>query len=291
LSAVSPVGLASYHTFRRPATPSGSGARLKFVPKENVAPQPKPGPMNTRFALSNKPFFPITTKNLRVNYKRTKKKVFGKGLFGRRGLFSRSKAGSFKKHASFEGGNDPLFTRHARWPYARMMRKRKKLDTLSLSKLRYFIEKGRLDTRFPITQRHLQDSGCVTKIKEGVFLFNYNDFPFPYKIDIEVAKADQSSIDMIKAVGGTVTVVYMERIALRAHIKPWKYEVLPKTARPILRMVHQLEKKKARGALVRYIKPLWLIEEERRLQSQLRELRGEGGAEKIKELTQQGTTA
>merc|ERR1719343_594844 len=156
-------------------------------------------------------------------------------------------------------------------------RNRQQLETLNLSKLRMFIEKGRLDTRFPITQRHLYESRCMTKINRGVSLFNVNDFPFPYKIDIEVAAADQSSIDMIKAVGGSVTVVYMEAIALRAHVKPWKYEVLPRTARPTVRMVTYMEKMKARGATVRYIKPLWLIEEERRLQTQLRELRGEEG--------------
>merc|ERR1712151_679283 len=158
-----------------------------------------------------------------------------------------------------------------------MRNKIKRLETLNLSKLRYFIEKGRIDTRFPITQRHLYDSRCVSQIKRGVGLFNVNDFPFPYKIDIEVAGADQSSVDMIKAVGGSVTVVYMEPVTLRAHIKPWKHEVLPRTARPTLKMVHYLEKMKARGALVRYIKPLWLIEEERRLQTQLRELQGDDG--------------
>merc|ERR1712050_548526 len=88
-----------------------------------------------------------------------------------------------------------------------------------------------------------------------------------------------SSIDQIRAVGGSVTIVYMIPIVLRAHVKPWKYEILPRTARPTLKMVHYLEKMKVRGALVRYIKPLWLIEEERRLQTQLRELQGEDGAE------------
>lgn len=67
----------------------------------------------------------------------------------------------------------------------------------------------------------------------------------------------------------------MQKVTLRAHIKPWKYEILPRTARPQMKTVHYLEKMKARGALVRYIKPLWLIEEERRLQTQLRELDGE----------------
>lgn len=52
-------------------------------------------------------------------------------------------------------------------------------------------------------------------------------------------------------------------------------EVLPRTARPGLKMTTYMEKMKARGAIVRYIKPLWLIEEEKRLQTQLLELQGE----------------
>jgi len=208
----------------------------------------------------------------------------GKGMAGDGGITWRSKRQIGKKARTYERGTYPLFKRVPRWPEAHMRNKRKTLEPLNLSKLRYFIQKGRLDTRFPITQRHLFDSRCVTSIKRGVGIFNVNDFPFPYKIDIEVAGADQSSVDMIKAVGGSVTIVYMEPVTLRAHLKPWKFEVLPRTARPTLKMVHYLEKMKARGALVRYIKPLWLIEEERRLQTQLRELQGQDGhivAEKL----------
>lgn len=196
--------------------------------------------------------------------------------------------GSRPRSRTWEGGQAPLFKRVPRWPEAHMQNKRSKLDPLSMSKLRKFIEAGRLDTRFPITQRHLLESRCMTSIKNGVALFNHNDFPFPYKIDIEVCGADQSSIDMIRAVGGTVTIVYLERVALRAHLKPWKFEVLPRTARPTLKMVSLLEKMKARGAIVRYIKPLWLIEEERRLQTQLRELEGEGGGAALERLARAG---
>lgn len=112
---------------------------------------------------------------------------------------------------------------------------------------------------------------CVKNIFRGVKLFNYNDYPFPYKIDIECASADQSTIDMIRRVGGNVTVVHYGRIGLRAHIQPWKFHVLPQTSRPGTSRVHFLEKIRARGANVRYIKPLWLIREEQRVKTELRE--------------------
>lgn len=244
--------------------------------------------MSLRFAFSRKPFFPVWSKNLRDFTKKKKGKRMGKGMAGDGGITWRSKRQKGKQARTWERGTYPLFKRVPRWPEAHMRNKRKTLEPLNLSKLRYFIQKGRLDTRFPITQRHLHDSKCVTSIRRGVSLFNVNDFPFPYKIDIEVAGADQSSIDMIKAVGGSLTIVYMEPVTLRAHLKPWKFEVLPRTARPTLKMVHYLEKMKARGALVRYIKPLWLIEEERRLQTQLRELRGENAVHAAESMARSG---
>lgn len=242
-----------------------------------VAPRVRPHPVSMRFALSNRPFFPIWRNNLRDAYKKKKAKKMGAGRRGKGGTRLRHFQAKRKKSKTWEHGATPLFKRIPRWPAAHKHMTRKKLEPLNLSKLRMFIEKGRLDTRYPITQRHLYESRCVPKLRRGVYLFNVNDFPFPYKIDIEVASADQSSIDMIRAVGGSVTVVYMEAVSLRAHVKPWKYEVLPRTARPTLKMVTYMEKMKARGAVARYIKPLWLIEEERRLQTQLRELQGEEG--------------
>ena len=82
----------------------------------------------------------------------------------------------------WEGHDSPLWRKVARWPEAENQRRRKKKwDLVNLARIRYFIETGRLDPRFPITQRHLLDSKCVRPIKTGVRVFNVNDYPFPYK--------------------------------------------------------------------------------------------------------------
>ncbi|EEQ99649.1 conserved hypothetical protein [Perkinsus marinus ATCC 50983] len=236
-----------------------------------------PRPFNPRFAYTSRPFFPICAKNMRNGHgrqvqKKKKKRVRGRGK-SQRGIKLQHDRGMDVDPETWDGGNRAYYTKFPKWPGAKreMSSKYQQLETLSLARLRKFIEYGRLDTRYPITQRHLFESRCVKRVRNGVRLFNYNDYPFPYKVDIEVASVDQSSIDMIKRVGGSVTVVYMERVALRAHIKPWKFEVLPKTARPNLAMVHYMEKMRARGAKVRYIKPLWLLDEEQRVRAQLRE--------------------
>lgn len=235
-----------------------------------------PHPFNRRFAFSKRPLFPIEPRNLRIyGLKRHKKRGRGKKSSARGYRFkSQKRRGSKANSRTFEGGQTPLFKRLPKWPEAWLSRQRKVFDPLNLSKLRYFIERGRLDTRFPITQRHLYDSKCV-KVKRGVQLFNVNNYPFPYKIDIEVAGSDQSSIDAIRSVGGSVTIVYYDRVNLRAHLKPYKFEVLPKTARPSIDTVHYLEKMRARGCNVVYIKPMWLIKEEKAIASEMAELEAE----------------
>ncbi|ORM39546.1 Coatomer subunit beta-2 [Babesia sp. Xinjiang] len=166
--------------------------------------------------------------------RRHKKRGRGKKSSARGYRFKRQKhRGSKANSRTFEGGQTPLFKRLPKWPEAWL------------------------------------SSKCV-KVKRGVQLFNVNDYPFPYKIDIEVAGSDQSSIDAIKRVGGSVTIVYYDRVNLRAHLKPYKFE-----ARPSIDKVHYLEKMRARGCNVVYIKPMWLIKEEQAIAAEMAELEAE----------------
>ncbi|UKK00531.2 ribosomal protein L15 [Theileria orientalis] len=244
-----------------------------------------PHPFNRRFAFSKRPLFPIEPRNLRIyGLLRHKKRGIGKKS-NARGVRKKNDKNRGRKPNSrtFEGGQSPLYTRLPKYPEAILSKFDKKYDQLNLCKLRYFIERGRLDVRFPITQRHLHDSKCV-KVKNGVHLFNVNNYPFPYKIDIVVASSDQSSIDVIKKVGGTVSIIHYDKIALRAHIKPYKYEILPKTARPDIKRVYELEKLRLMGCNVIYIKPLWLIKEEERLMQEFKELNQHVGDENFDEV-------
>ncbi|UKJ88120.2 hypothetical protein MACJ_000563 [Theileria orientalis] len=244
-----------------------------------------PYPFNRRFAFSKRPLFPIEPRNLRIyGLLRHKKRGIGKKS-NARGIRKKNDKNRGRKPNSrtFEGGQSPLYRRLPKYPEAILSKFDKKYDQLNLCKLRYFIERGRLDVRFPITQRHLHDSKCV-KVKNGVHLFNVNNYPFPYKIDIVVASCDQSSVDVIKKVGGTVSIIHYDKIALRAHIKPYKYEILPKTARPDIKRVYELEKLRLMGCNVIYIKPLWLIKEEERLMQEFKELNQHVGDENFDEV-------
>ncbi|XP_954097.1 ribosomal protein L15, putative [Theileria annulata] len=251
-----------------------------------------PHPFNRRFAFTKLPIFPIEPRNLRIHgLLKKKKRGIGKKC-NSKGIRHKhlKKRGNKPYNRTFEGGQTPLYKRLPKFKQSILQQNDKKYDVLNLCKLRYFIEKGRLDIRFPITQRHLYDSKCI-KIKNGVHLFNVvrypvtvlghtaghqplkgNGYPFPYKIDISVASCDQSSIDVIKAVGGNITIIHYDKISLRAHIKPYKYEILPKSSRPDIKRVYELEKFRLMGCNVIYIKPFWLIQEENKLLQQFKEL-------------------
>ena len=51
-------------------------------------------------------------------------------------------------------------------------------------------------------------------------------------ITIEVSQASETAIKAIEAAGGSITSVYHNRLGLRAHLKPHKFETLPLQARP-----------------------------------------------------------
>lgn len=235
--------------------------------------------LSRRFSLTRRPFLPLCASNLRAGHgdlvvrKKHRKKI-GRGKAGH-SVNSRLGQGGNPHPSSWDGGKVPLYRRFPKWPSAKLRSKRPGLEQLNLSKLRYFIEKGRLDARYPITIRHLRDSGCVPAVKHGIKIFNVNDYPFPYKVDLEVSGADQSSIDAIKRVGGSVTIVHFDRVGLRAHLRPWRFAVLPKTARPSVGVVSYLEKMRLRGCRVRYVRPQWLLDEEAKVKKQLFEEKAE----------------
>lgn len=52
-------------------------------------------------------------------------------------------------------------------------------------------------------------------------------------IHLEVSQASKSAIEAVEKAGGTVTCVHFNKLALRALLKPHKFEILPWRARPI----------------------------------------------------------
>jgi len=93
-----------------------------------------------------------------------------------------------------------------------------------------WIDSGRIDPSKNITMKELFDSGCAGKLRrkqQGVKLLGNGSETFSSKINIEVSQASSTSIKAIQQNGGTVRLVYYDRVGMRSLLKPHKYRVTP----------------------------------------------------------------
>ncbi|TDH74080.1 uncharacterized protein CCR75_008577 [Bremia lactucae] len=150
---------------------------------------------------------------------------------GHKGQKARSGGGS-GRGPGFEGGQTPLYQRVPKRGFNNNFAT--PMETVNLDKLQLFVDMGRLDANKTITIKSLVDSGLATcsRVKHGIKLLGNGGQHLTAKIDIEVSQASKSAIKAVEAVGGTITSVYHNRLALRALLKPHKFEILPQPARP-----------------------------------------------------------
>lgn len=109
------------------------------------------------------------------------------------------------------------------------------------------------------TMRDLIISGVTTQYGDGikllhdVIIYNFiflsvsvlmlslfvcqDDVEIKTPIHLEVTQASAKAISAIEKAGGTVTCVHLNRLALRALMKPYKFELLPRRARPSPRLM------------------------------------------------------
>ena len=146
----------------------------------------------------------------------------------------------------FEGGQTPL---HLKIPKTGFPNTRFKaeLKALNVEKLQKFVDKGRLDPSKPITMKELFDANIVGKIPHGVKLLGRGHITTP--VNIEVTRASKSAIEAIEAAGGTVVCGWYNRLNLRALLKPHKFDVIPRRARPPPRKMKYYQNYENRGYL------------------------------------------
>ena len=117
-----------------------------------------------------------------------------------------------------------------------------------------WVGKGRLNVNEPITMKHLRDSGCVSTVREGVYLTDkvcavnrvwyhcaantgilvQHNAAFSVAIKIEVSKADKEAIEKVEQAGGAIVCRFTDRIGLRAIVLPEKFPLgLPPPSMPM----------------------------------------------------------
>jgi len=80
----------------------------------------------------------------------------------------------------------------------------------------------------------LVDAGVTTcsSVKHGVKLLGKGKERLRTPFKIEISRASEGAIEAIEKIGGELTTVHYNRLALRALLKPEKFDVLPRRARP-----------------------------------------------------------
>eukprot|EP00587_Corethron_hystrix_P016541 CAMPEP_0113329252 /NCGR_PEP_ID=MMETSP0010_2-20120614/20755_1 /TAXON_ID=216773 ORGANISM="Corethron hystrix, Strain 308" /NCGR_SAMPLE_ID=MMETSP0010_2 /ASSEMBLY_ACC=CAM_ASM_000155 /LENGTH=126 /DNA_ID=CAMNT_0000191237 /DNA_START=481 /DNA_END=861 /DNA_ORIENTATION=- /assembly_acc=CAM_ASM_000155 len=95
----------------------------------------------------------------------------------------------------------------------------------------------------------------MSKIKHGCKLLSGKklppgaDPPVRSAINIEISRASASAIRAIEEAGGTVTTVHYNRLALKALLKPHRFDVIPRRAAPPPKLLPYYTSYEKRGYL------------------------------------------
>lgn len=156
-----------------------------------------------------------------------KGKTSGKGHKGQ--LERQGKAGGIR---GFEGGQTPTqrkFPKH-NWRTSRM-----NYTQVNLGDVDTWIAKGWLRAGTPehrITTRELHDSGIGGKVKQAVKLLARGATRLRQPLYIEATAASTNAQRLIEESGGQLTKIFYNKLGLRAHLKPHRFAILPRLARP-----------------------------------------------------------
>ncbi|XP_061877945.1 large ribosomal subunit protein uL15m [Entelurus aequoreus] len=141
----------------------------------------------------------------------------GRGHKGERQRGTRPRLG-------FEGGNTPFYLIIPKYGYNEGHSRRPQYQPLSLRRLQYLIDLGRVDPSQPIDLTQLVNGRGVTvqplKRDYGVQLVDEGADIFAAKINIEVQRASEKAIAAIERNGGVITTGFYDPISLDILVKP-----------------------------------------------------------------------
>jgi large subunit ribosomal protein L15 len=142
---------------------------------------------------------------------------------GHKGMKARRRS----RRVVYEGGQMPLFKLIPKRGFKN--HNMRDLKTLKLSKLMQFVENGRIDASKPITLKSIHDAQIVGRIKEGVKILAHGAPDLSVPLHLEVTDITPAAQQKIEDAGGSVKLVWYNRVSLRAHLKPEKFDILPRS--------------------------------------------------------------
>merc|ERR1719223_1131373 len=99
--------------------------------------------------------------------------------------------------------------------------------------------------------KDLVNAGLTTtgSIKHGVKLLAKGKERLRTPFKIEISRASNGAIEAIEKAGGEITTVHYNKLALRALLKPEKFDVIPRRARPPPKLMQYYTDYEKRGYL------------------------------------------
>ena len=185
---------------------------------------------------------------------RKKRKRVGRGVGSGMGkTASHGHQFSLSTPREFEGGQTTLWKRIPKSGFNNV--NERDMSYVNLGKIQQFIDQKRLlpavfhgenqQTNYLVTMRDLLHAGLISSIKDGVKILADDKDMLKTPIHLEVSMASGNAVQAVEAVGGSVTCVHFNTLALRALTKPYKFTVLPLRARPNPKIIdYYLDKEK-----------------------------------------------
>ena len=154
----------------------------------------------------------------------------------------------------FEGGQTPFYKRIPKRGFKNS--NAQPMVPINVGTLQDYIDMGRLvvtekNKDKPLTMKDLVNAG-ITKastIKHGIKLLGKGKERLRTPFKIEISRASNAAIEAVENVGGEVTTVHYNRLALRALLKPEKFDIIPRRARPPPRLMQYYTDHEKRGYL------------------------------------------
>jgi len=143
---------------------------------------------------------------------------------GSKGAGQRSGSGG---QVWYEGGQTPLYKRTPKFGFKNFNKER--LNVVNLDRIMQFVESKRIDPTQPITMKILQDSGAIHRVKEGVKLLAFGKERVNIPLKFQLTYSSREAREIVTAAGGSVEHVWFGRVPLRAHLKPHKFAILPRS--------------------------------------------------------------
>ncbi|WP_375466353.1 50S ribosomal protein L15 [uncultured Methylobacterium sp.] len=134
----------------------------------------------------------------------------GKGKTAGRGVKGQ-KARTGVSIKGFEGGQMPLHRRLPKRGFNNLYST--DLNEVNVGRVQQAIDAGRLDHAATVTVEALVQAGIIARARDGVKLLGVGELTA--KVAFEVTRASKSAVAAVEKAGGSIAVVYGDRVSVR----------------------------------------------------------------------------